>query len=214
MRVVLIDDHPIIREGLRAMLATRPDITICGEAGNGSEALQLIRRSAPDIALLDLEMPGMDGVGLLQALHQEGLPTQVIVVTAYGSDEHIMRAVQAGARGYLLKDAGMPEVLQAIDAVMAGGARLAPKVAGRVLATMGQMLQTGAVPATLTERERTILALSAQGLPNRAIGDHLGLAERTVKFHLTVIYHKLGVANRTEAVAHALRTHLIALPEA
>jgi DNA-binding NarL/FixJ family response regulator len=213
IRLLLIDDHQIVREGLRAMLAMRADIMITGEAGDGAGALELIRRLAPDIALLDLEMPGLDGVGLLQAMQQEGLTTRIIVLTAYGSDEHILRAIQAGARGYLLKDASLHEVLQAIDTVMAGGSLLAPQVAGRVLATMGQMLQTGTIPAPLTERERAILTLSAQGLPNRAIGDQLGLAERTVKFHLTIIYQKLGVANRTEAVAHALRARLIILPD-
>ncbi len=211
--LILIDDHQIIRDGLRAMLATRADITILGEAGNGSDALLLIRQYTPDIALLDLEMPGLDGVGLLQAMQQEGLPTKTIVLTAFGSDDHILRAIQAGARGYLLKDAGIREVFHAIDIVMAGGSLLAPQVVGRVMTTMGQMLQTGEIPVTLTERERAILTFSAQGYANQTIGDHLGLAERTVKFHMTIIFQKLGVANRTEAVARALRDRLISLPD-
>ncbi|MBA3823604.1 MAG: response regulator transcription factor [Ktedonobacterales bacterium] len=213
IRLMLIDDHQIIREGLRAMLATRPDVTIVGDVGNGTDALRLMRQLTPDIALLDLEMPGLDGVGILHAMQQEGLTTKIIVLTAFGSDEHILRAIGAGARGYLLKDAGMGEVMQAIDTVMAGGSLLAPHVVGRVMASMGQMLQTGTIPATLTERERAILTRSAQGQTSRAIGDQLGLAERTVKFHLSIIYQKLGVTNRTEAVAQALRSHLITLPD-
>jgi DNA-binding NarL/FixJ family response regulator len=213
IRLMLIDDHQIVREGLRAMLTTRPDITIVGEAGNGADALRLLRQHVPDIALLDLEMPGLDGVGLLREAQSAGLTTRFIVLTAFGSDEHILQAIQVGARGYLLKDAGIHGVLQAIDTVMAGGSPLAPQVAGRVLTTMGQMLQTGEVPTTLTERERAILTLGAQGYANSAIGEQLGLAERTVKFHLTIIYQKLGVTNRTEAVVRALHDRLISLPD-
>ncbi|HWE60336.1 MAG TPA: response regulator transcription factor [Chloroflexota bacterium] len=151
----------------------------------------------------------MDGVGVLEGLRTAGRDVRVIMLTAYGADERILDAVRAGARGYLLKGAGMAEVLQAIHVVAAGGALLSPGITERLLASVGQMLRSGAVPAGLTERERAILVRMAQGLSNKAIGAELHLAERTVKFYATVIFQKLEVSNRAEAVATAVRDHLI-----
>jgi DNA-binding NarL/FixJ family response regulator len=212
IRILLVDDHRVVREGLAALLATQPDLCVVGEAGTGREALDQVTRYQPDIMLLDLELPDLDGVGVLEGLQTVG-PTghavRVIVLTAYGADERILDAVRAGARGYLLKGAGMAEVLHAIHVVAAGGALLAPGITERLLGSVGQMLRSGAVPAGLTVRERAILERMAQGLSNKAIGADLHLAERTVKFYATVIFQKLGVSNRAEAVATAVRDHLI-----
>jgi DNA-binding NarL/FixJ family response regulator len=209
LRILLADDHRVVREGLAALLATQPDLCVVGEAGTGREALVQVARCQPDIMLLDLELPDVDGVGVLEELRAAQHNVRVIVLTAYGADERILDAVRAGARGYLLKGAGVAEVLHAIHIVAAGGALLAPGITERLLGSVGQMLRSGAVPAGLTERERAILVHMAQGLSNKAIGAELHLAERTVKFYATVIFQKLGVSNRAEAVATAVRDHLI-----
>jgi DNA-binding NarL/FixJ family response regulator len=145
----------------------------------------------------------------LRTAGDAGHAVRVIMLTAYGSDERILDAVRAGARGYLLKGAGVAEVLHAVRVVAAGGALLAPGITERLLGSVGQMLRSGAVPVGLTERERAILVHMAQGRFNKAIGAELHLAERTVKFYATVIFQKLGVSNRAEAVATAVRDHLI-----
>ena len=209
IRILLVDDHRIVREGLASMLSTQPDMLVVGEAGTGAEAIAQVVRLQPDIVLLDLEMPDLDGVSVLERVRGEFPGVRVIILTAYGSDERILDAVRAGAKGYLLKGAGLEEVLHAVRVAAAGGSLLEPKVAERLLGSMERMLRSGKVPTSLTERERDILTRIARGLSNKAIGEELHLAERTIKFHATIIFHKLGVANRAEAVAKALRDHLI-----
>ncbi len=209
IRILLIDDHRIVREGLASMLSTQPDMQVVGEAGTGVEAIDQAKNLRPDIMLLDLEMPDLDGVSVLEHV-RTGLPdARVIILTAYGTDERILDAVRAGAKGYLLKGAGLDEVLHAVRVAAAGGSLLEPKVAERLLDSMERMLRSGKVPATLNDRERDILTRIARGLSNKAIGDELHLAERTIKFHATIIFQKLGVSNRAEAVARALRERLI-----
>ncbi len=209
IRILLVDDHRIVREGLASMLSTQPDMCVVGEAGTGTEAIVQAVRLRPDIMLLDLEMPDLDGVGVLERVRVELPDVRVIILTAYGSDERILDAIRAGAKGYLLKGAGLDEVLHAVRVAAAGGSLLEPKVAERLRDSMERMLRSGKVPTPLTERERDILTHVARGLSNKAIGDELHLAERTVKFHATIIFQKLGVSNRAEAVAKALRDRLI-----
>jgi DNA-binding NarL/FixJ family response regulator len=211
IRILLVDDHRIVREGLASMLCTQSDLCIVGEAATGREAIVSIKRLQPDIVLLDLEMPDLDGVSVLEQVRDEFPAVRIIVLTAYGSEERILDAVRAGAKGYLLKSAGLDEVLQAVRVVAAGGSQLEPAVAGRLLDSMERILRSSKEPDTLTERERDILTLIARGLSNKAIGKELYLAERTVKFHATVIFRKLGVANRAEAAAKALQDGLISL---
>jgi len=209
VRLLLVDDHRIVREGLASMLATQPDLRVVGEAGTGRAALELAARLCPDVMLLDLEMPEVDGVGVLEGVRAGALRVRVIVLTAYGTDQRILDAVRAGAKGYLLKGAGLDEVLRAIRVVAAGGSILEPGVTERLLSVVEPLLRGEAVQGALTERERAIVRGMARGLSNREIGQELSLAERTVKFYATVVFQKLDVANRAEAVAAALREHLI-----
>jgi DNA-binding NarL/FixJ family response regulator len=209
IRILLVDDHRIVREGLASMLSTQPDMCVVGEAGTGTEAIAQAVCLLPDIILLDLEMPDLDGVGVLERVRVELPNARVIILTAYGTDERILDAVRAGAKGYLLKGAGLDEVLHAVRVAAEGGSLLEPKVAERLRDSMERILRSGKVPTPLTERERDILTHIAHGLSNKAIGDELHLAERTVKFHATIIFQKLGVSNRAEAVAKALLDRLI-----
>lgn len=209
LRVILVDDHRIVREGLSSMLRTRAELRIVGEAGTGREAIDLIVQLQPDIVLLDLEMPDLDGIQVLDQMRQLAPNVRTIVLTAYGSDERILEAVRMGAKGYLLKDAGLQEVIRAVNIVAKGGSLLEPMVAERLLHSVGHLLRGETVDHRLTERERDILRLIAQGLSNKTIGERLHLAERTVKFHLSIIFQKLAVNNRAEAVARALQEHLI-----
>ena len=211
IRILLVDDHRIVREGLASMLGTQPDMCVVGEAGTGAEAIDQIVRLRPDIVLLDLEMPDMDGVSVLERVRADFSDVRVIILTAYGTDERILDAVRAGAKGYLLKGAGLDEVLHAVRVAALGGSLLEPKVAERLLGSMERMLRSGKVPTSLTKRERDILTRIARGLSNKAIGEELHLAERTIKFHATIIFQKLSVANRAEAVAKALRDRLISI---
>lgn len=208
IRVVIVDDHRIVREGMRAMLETHPEINVVGEANDGKSALDVIARLVPDVAIVDLEMPGTDGVSLLERLPEVSPTTRGLVLTAHGSDEQIMRAIQAGAQGYLLKGAGIAELVSAIETVAAGGSSLGTDVTERVMGAMGRLLRTGEIDR-LSERERAILVRMGQGMNNRDIGDDLGLAERTVKFYATIIFQKLHVTNRAEAVAKGIRDGLI-----
>jgi DNA-binding NarL/FixJ family response regulator len=193
------------------MLSTQSDLRVVGEAATGSEAIARIQCLRPDIILLDLEMPDMDGVSVLEQLRPQFPALRAIVLTAYGSEERILDAVRAGAKGYLLKGAGLDEVLRAVRAVAAGDSLLEPAITERLLGSMERMLRSGKLPESLTEREREILTLMAQGLSNKAIGQITHMAERTVKFHATIIFRKLDVANRAEAVAKALRERQITL---
>lgn len=203
--IAIVDDHPVVRDGLAAILGTQPDFVIAGEASSGEEALELFRRLRPDVALLDLEMPGMDGITVLRRLREESLPVRVVVFTAFDTDERILGALRAGAKGYLLKGAPRTELFNAVRVVHQGGSLLQPVVASRLLE---QLSGPGRVEE-LTPRERTVLALLAQGRQNKEIARELSITERTVKFHLSAIYGKLGAGNRTEAVAIALQQGLV-----
>jgi DNA-binding NarL/FixJ family response regulator len=201
IRILVADDHPVVRDGLVAILGTQPDFLVVGEAAGGREALQRAAESRPDVILLDLEMPDMDGVEALKQLRQTQPQVRTLVFTAFDTDERILGAVQAGTGGYLLKGAPREELFRAIRVVSAGGSLLEPLVASRLLEHVRRQgsAQEG-YEASPTPREREVLALIAQGKTNREIAGTLVISERTVKFHASSILRKLGASNRTEAV--------------
>ena len=209
IRIVVADDHPILREGLIAVLSTQPDFEIVAEAGSGSGAIGEVRRRRPDVVLLDLEMPGVDGVEALTSMRDEDPDVRVIVFTAYDTDERILSAVQAGARGYLLKGAPREELFQAIRVVHGGGSLLQPVVATKLLRQVSEGTGAQDAAASLTPRELEVLELLARGLQNKEIAVRLGIVERTVKFHVGSILQKLDAGNRTEAAANAVERGLI-----
>jgi two-component system, NarL family, response regulator LiaR len=212
IRILLVDDHPIVREGLRALLETQSDFAVVAECANGEEALRLAATLRPDMLLLDLEMPVLDGVETMRRLRQASYAPRVIVFTAFDNDERIIHAIQNGANGYLLKEAPRDEIFKAIRVTMEGGSLLQPIIASKLLRHVE--LQRGAnhIPVEeLTERELEVLRLLAQGMPNKEIASHLVISERTAKFHVSSIMGKLGATNRTEAVALAAQRGLITL---
>jgi DNA-binding NarL/FixJ family response regulator len=211
IRILVADDHPMLREGLVGVLSTQPDFEVVGEASDGAEAVRLAEALHPDVILLDLEMPGTDGVAALEGLRDAGSEARAVVFTAYDTDERILGALRAGARGYLLKGASRAEIFSAIRTVHAGGSLLQPDVTARLLEHIGRN-DEGARAEQLTPRELEVLGLISQGLQNSEIAAQLFVTERTVKFHVSSILAKLGADNRTEAVAVAARRGLIRMP--
>jgi DNA-binding NarL/FixJ family response regulator len=210
--ILLADDHPVVRDGLRAILETQPDFAVIGEAGDGAETVQQTRALRPDVLLLDLEMPKMDGVEALRHIREAAPDTRVLVFTAYDSDERILAAVQTGAQGYLLKGAPRDQVFDAIRVVHGGGSLLQPAVASKLLKQMQSGTDRAASrPGALTPREIEVLRWMAQGQANKQIAARLGISERTVKFHVSAIFRKLDVTNRTEAVTIAAQRGIINL---
>jgi DNA-binding NarL/FixJ family response regulator len=210
IRILVADDHPVVRDGLVAILGTQPDFEVVGEAGNGSEAVDRAVALQPDVILLDLEMPELDGVEVLRRLRESSPDVRAIVFTAFDTDERILGAVQAGAQGYLLKGAPRRELFDAVRVVYAGGSLLQPVVASKLLRQVSHKSQAMEAEA-LTPRELEFLHLLAQGLQNKEIAAELVISERTVKFHVSSIMGKLGAGNRTEAVSMAAQQGLIEL---
>lgn len=206
VRILIADDHPIVRDGLRAVLSTQADFAVIGEAESGAQVLQQVVQLQPDVLLLDLEMPGGDGVATLQQLTQTDAAVRVIIFTAFDTDDRIVEALRAGAKGYLLKGAPRAELFNAIRVIHGGGSLLQPVIASKLI---GRLTQPTHSPETLTPREREVLALIAQGLPNKEIAERLVITERTVKFHASAILGKLGATNRTEAVALARQQNIL-----
>jgi DNA-binding NarL/FixJ family response regulator len=207
IRVVLADDHPIVREGLRGMLAAEPGIEVVAEAASGAEAVAVAARYRPDVVLMDLRMPGGDGVTATAEIVATTPGARVVVLTTYETDADIVRAVEAGAVGYLLKDTPVAELGQAIRAAARGETVLAPSVAQRLVSHVRQPRRD-----LLSSRETEVLALVARGLTNAEIGRQLTITEATVKTHLIRSFSKLGVNDRTAAVTSAIALGAIAAP--
>lgn len=208
IRILVSDDHPVVLDGLVAILSTQPDFEVIGAATSGEIALDLARGLMPDVLLLDLEMPGMNGVEVLRALQNEGIDVRAIVFTAFDTDENIFNAVQAGAKGYLLKGAPREELFRAIRVVHEGGSLLQPIVMTKLLQHIRQE-RDAPQRESLSPREKDVLRLMVRGLQNKEIALDLVITERTVKFHVSSILAKLGAGNRTEAVTIALQEGLV-----
>jgi len=205
IRILVADDHPVVRDGLVAMLGTQPDFSVVGEASTGTEVVQKAALLLPDVVLLDLEMPDMNGVEALQQMRAERPDVRVLVFTAFDADELIVKAVQAGAQGYLLKGTPRSEIFQAVRVVGAGGSLLQPVVVSKLM----QHISKANEP--LTDREVQVLGLLARGKSNKEIAAVLSISERTAKFHVSSILGKLGAGNRTEAVTIAAQRGLVKL---
>ncbi len=205
IRLVLVDDHPLVREGIRGMLAAYPDIEVVGQASDGVAGVDLVRRLRPDLVLMDLRMPGGDGVTATGEIVAAGL-SRVVVLTTYETDQDILRAVEAGATGYLLKDIAPDELARAVRAAARGETVLAPSAQGALLHRVQQPKATG--PA-LSAREIAVLAHAAEGRTNAAIGAAMHISETTVKTYLARAFDKLGVTDRTSAVRRAIELGLI-----
>ncbi|MCC5632901.1 response regulator [Nostoc sphaeroides] len=203
IRVLLVDDHAIVRQGLAAMIENEPDMTVVGQAGNGQEAIACYRQLQPDITLMDLRMPHMSGVDATIAICAEFTNARIIVLTTYDGDEDIYRALRAGAKGYLLKDAEPEALLNAIHIVHSGQQYIPSEVAAKLVQRMNN--------PELSDREREVIHLMVDGLSNHDIGVALNITESTVKFHVNRILSKLGVSDRTQAVVTALKRGLAKL---
>jgi DNA-binding NarL/FixJ family response regulator len=204
IRLLVVDDHPVVRDGLVSMFARDPEFEVLGEAGDGAEAVRLAQQFQPDVILMDLRMPGMDGVTAIAELVRLGLTTRVLVLTTYDTDSHVLPAIEAGATGYLLKDVPRAELLRAVRAAANGEAVLAPAVAAKL---MSRVRSPGTGP--LSQRELEVLELVAAGSTNRQAAARLFLTEATVKTHLLNIYAKLGVGDRAAAVAEGFNRGLL-----
>ena len=209
IRILVVDDHPVVREGLVAIIEAQDDMTVVGEAGDGSQAIAIYKAAKPDVVLMDLAMPGTDGVQAIEGMRAFDPEARVVVLTAYDTDERILRAVEAGARGYLVKGAPRDDIFRAVRVVNLGGSLLEPAVAGKLLNRVGDILRGGAPEEELTPREQDVLNLMARGFRNKEIAFELHITERTVKFHANAIYRKLDVGGRTEAVSKALQKGMV-----
>jgi DNA-binding NarL/FixJ family response regulator len=203
IRVLCVDDHPLVRKGIAAILANEPDMQLVEEAGDGREAVEAFRLHAPDVTLMDLRMPQMDGIEATRLIRRENPEARIIALTSYDGDQEIYRSLEAGVRGYVLKETVHTEIVRAIRVVHSGKRLMPPEVAERLSEYFPQV--------TLTPREIEVLAFVARGLGNKEIGAQLGTAAGTVKMHLQNILCKLGASDRTHAVALAVRRGIIYL---
>ncbi|MCP1462954.1 response regulator transcription factor [Pseudomonas sp. S3E17] len=210
LRLVLADDHEVTRTGFVSLLAGHPQFEVVGQASDGLQAVELCEQLLPDIVILDIRMPGLNGLGAARLLQQR-LPTvKVVMFTMDDSPEYLEAAMNAGAVGYLLKDASRAEVIQALQHVAAGGEALNTAVSARLLRRMTERQASGAAPGEpLTPRERQVLGLVANGMSNRAIGEHLGITTGTAKAHVERVIGKLGAADRTQAAVRGIALGLV-----
>lgn len=207
IRVLIADDHMVVREGLRTILDAAPDLLQVGEATNGAEAVLLVQETAPDVVLMDLRMPGMDGIEAIQQIKIRSPEVQVVILTTYDDDDLIVRGLRAGARGYLLKDTPRKMLFETIRAAARGESLLTAEVIDKVVTHLQE--PPPVVLETLSKREGQVIDLLAQGRANKEIALELSISERTVKAHVTSIFNKLGARSRTEVVSIALRSGLL-----
>lgn len=207
IRVCLVEDQTIVRQGLRSLLGLNPDITIVAEASDGEEAVEAIEREQPDVVLLDLRMPRLDGLGVLQRLRERGTSRPTLILTTFDDDTMLFEAVRAGAKGWLLKDVSLERLTDAIRTVAAGGTCIEPVITERIMRALERSnvsFESADLPEPLTDREKTILRLLAGGYSNREISQLLAINEGTVKNHISSVLSKLGVRDRTRAVLKAI----------
>ncbi len=211
IRILVAGDHPVVREGLSAMLGREDDFDVVGQAIDGREALDLTGRLGPNVVLMDLKMPRMDGVEAIRQIKQKFPDTEVLVLTTFDSDDYIFQGIEAGARGYLLKDAPREELFRAVRTVARGESLLQPNVAARLVNRFAELSRRTAPEETLSDRELEGLRCMARGAANKEIATELVISESTVKTHVTNIFQKLGASDRTQAVTIALQRQLIQL---
>lgn len=209
LKVMVVDDHRLVREGLVSLLRLNPEIEVVGEASGGEEAVSRARALKPDVVLMDISMPGMNGITATRLIKRELPETKVIMLTMLDQEGYVYEAVKAGATGYLLKNSGLEELVKAIKEVHKGGASLHPEAQAQLLKEYVYLAQSNRDTYGLSERELEILQLLGDGLSNKEISEKLFISIQTVKTHVTHIFEKLGVSDRTEAVATALRRGLI-----
>lgn len=205
IRILIVDDHAVVREGLRSFIQIKPDMEVVGEAADGIEAVEKALTLEPDVILLDIVMPRLDGVGTIEQLNQEGCTARILVITSFAEDDQIFPAIKVGALGYLLKDSMPNELIQAIRDVYRGEPCLHPTIARKLMDELNRERDLPPTEEPLTERELEVLTLIAQGYSNREIGEQLHLSERTVGKYVSNILDKLHLANRTQAALYALR---------
>lgn len=214
IRVLIVDDHVIVRSGIRALLATEADIEVVAEAQDGQEALEKIRRFRPDVVLLDLLMPRMDGIEVTRRVVAENVPSRILILTSFAADDKVFPAIKAGALGYLLKDTGPQELVGAIRQVYRGESSLSPAIARKVLQELSRPADRPPTLDPLTERELEVLQVVAQGKSNQEIAETLVISEATVRTHVSNILSKLHLASRTQAALYALREGIASLDNA
>lgn len=213
IRILIVDDHAVVRQGVRALLETEPGIEIVGEARDGVEALAKIRDLEPDIVLLDLVMPRMEGLDVIRRVAADGLKSRILVLTSFATDDKVFPAIKAGALGYLLKDSGPRELLDAIYQVHRGESSLSPSIARKLVLELSRPAQQPLTTDPLTPREVEVLQVIARGLSNQEIADELFVSEATVRTHVSNILSKLHLASRTQAALYALREGLASLDD-
>jgi len=213
IRILVVDDHAVVREGLRAFISGKPDMELVGEAGDGQEAVLQARSLQPDVILMDLVMPGKNGIQAIQEIRGENPEARILVLTSFDEDYRVFSAVKAGALGYILKDSSPQELVEAIRCVYRGESSLHPAVARKLILGYSQDHETRPGTSALTEREVDVLKLVAHGLSNQEIAQQLHVGEGTVRFHVGNILSKLGLDNRTQAALYALREGLVSLED-
>jgi len=210
--ILLVDDHPLLRAGLRKVLELEPDLAVVGEAGTGEEALRLARSLRPRIIIMDISLPGINGIEVTKMIKAELPETEILALTIHDDEEYMLEMVRAGARGYILKDVDPGGLIKAIKAALRGESYLSPGIAGKVFGVINRLARGGEYQPRrqiLTRREQEVLELIAQGCSNAKIASLLAISEKTVKNHVTSIFRKLGVKDRTQAALYAIKHKLV-----